>query len=44
MRFAFQDPEQGSSAKARWGTDFDTQPKMAYCDITSQGGLYEANL
>lgn len=37
MRFAFQGPEEGSSAKARWGTHFDTQPKMAYCDITSQG-------
>lgn len=37
MRFAFQDPELGSSAKARWGAYFDTQPKMAYCDITSQG-------
>lgn len=37
MRFAFQGPEVGSSAEARWGTHFDTQPKMAYCDITSQG-------
>lgn len=37
MRSAFRCQEKGSSAKAQWGTFFDTQPNMAYCDNTSQG-------
>ncbi len=33
----FEANKRGSSAKTRWGTHFDTQPNMAYCDNASQG-------